>query len=64
MDAERKDQIRASNRRRAYNCPKCGAFHEERDGAEIGGLPGIKYKYCNSCGWCQAKAKRPRKERL
>lgn len=44
MDQEQRDAIKAANKRRS-NCPKCGASGiDVRDGAEVGGLPGIKYR--------------------
>jgi hypothetical protein len=33
----------------------------ERDGREIGGMPGIKYQWCEACGWSRAITKTGRK---
>jgi hypothetical protein len=37
---------------------RCGGCNNqglaERDGREIGGLPGVTYQYCNACGWSRA----------
>lgn len=66
MTPEHRDAIRAANQRRAISCPGCnqtGTRHE-RDGSEIGGLPGIKYKVCSSCGHTAAITKRPRRFKL
>ncbi len=66
MDQEHRDNIKAANRRRG-NCLKCGADKNGlaiRDGSEIGGLPGIKYRCCNGCGWTQAITHRQRRFKL
>ena len=61
MSDEHRDAIRQANRRRG-NCGKCGSVHVEiRDGSEIGGFPGLKYRYCGACGWSRAITSRPRK---
>lgn len=60
MTPEHHDKIREANRRRG-RCPNCQGQLEDRDGKEVGGMPGIKYRYCNSCGWCRAKTTRPQK---
>ncbi len=56
MSTEQKDAIREANRRRAYDCPKCG--HPARDlSPEESGrrrddcLPGLPYRTCGGCGW-------------
>ena len=57
--------VSKANRERNLKCGKCGALSlVERDGAEIGGLPGLKYKFCGGCGWSRAITKRQKKERL
>ena len=40
---------------RATRCAGCNNRSLlERDGREIGGMPGIKYQYCDACGWSRA----------
>jgi anaerobic ribonucleoside-triphosphate reductase len=54
----RSDSTRKAARKRGA-CSQCGNQSLiERDGSEIGGLPGIAYRYCNNCGWSQAKTKK------
>ena len=33
-------------------CPQCGSQNvsKEVDGKDIGGMPGVKYRVCESCG--------------
>lgn len=66
MDFEQREALREAAKQRAIACRRCGATHlYVRDGAEIGGMPGIKYKVCGSCGNEQPITKRPRRrERL
>lgn len=64
MDFEQRDKLRESARRQHNNCPNCGGLHEERDGADVGGLPGIKYQHCNACGWTRAKVTRQKRFKL
>lgn len=60
MDDETREKLKAAAKRRAL-CPQCQNMPEERDGREVGGLPGVTYRYCNACGWCRAKTKRQRR---
>ena len=47
---------------KATCCQKCNNQNlAERDGSEIGGMPGIKYQYCGACGWSRAIVKKPAK---
>ena len=47
---------------RATKCQKCNNRNlAERDGREVGGMPGIKYQCCDACGWSRAIAKTGRK---
>jgi len=65
MNEDQREAIRKSNQRRAYNCHKCGSPGiREVDGAEVGGLMGIKYKLCDSCGDARPVVTRQKKERL
>ena len=66
MTPEHRENIRKANQRRGSQyCKKCSASGVEvRDGAEVGGMPGIKYRCCNACGWVQAITHRPRREKL
>ena len=62
MDFETREKIREKARRRAYTCTKCGSTQlEEVDGSKCGGLAGITYKNCRSCGHAVAKTKRQKK---
>ena len=63
MTPEHREAVRAANRRRASHlCQSCGqASAPERDGSEVDGLPGTKYRQCCACGWIQAVTRRPRK---
>jgi hypothetical protein len=64
MDQEHRDAIKAANRSRA-NCQRClNIALEIVDGSKVGGMPGIKYKYCNACGWTKAITKRQPKFKL
>jgi Pyruvate/2-oxoacid:ferredoxin oxidoreductase delta subunit len=50
---------------RIIRCRKCGAtFPDIVDGSLCGGIPGIRYRYCNGCGHASAITRRTRKERL
>jgi hypothetical protein len=63
MSDEHRKAVQDANRRRG-NCPNCGTHLFGRvikDGSEVGGLPGIKYKVCDSCGHARAITHRPRK---
>jgi hypothetical protein len=53
MDQEHREAIKKANRRRGTHiCQKCKQSGVQvRDGSEIGAMPGIKYRCCNSCGW-------------
>jgi ribosomal protein S27AE len=63
MQPEHREAIREANLRRG-NCGKCGATRlDVRDGAEIGGMPGLKYKVCSGCGWTRAITKRQKPEK-
>lgn len=44
-------------------CPKCNNTLEITDAKKVGGLPGVKYRYCNNCGYSRAITKRQKKER-
>lgn len=63
---EGRQAVQDSNRRRGMTCRKCGGFgtQRKRDGSEVGGMPGITYKECSSCGHAQPITKRPRREKL
>jgi ribosomal protein S12 len=47
-------------------CPQCGGRHtsDRVDGAQLGGLPGVLYDVCSSCGHSRAVTVRPRRESL
>lgn len=65
MKDEQRDAIRLSNQRRNLCCHRCGAMGlKELDGSKVGGMPGITYKVCDSCGTTRAITKRPGRERL
>ena len=50
---------------RATRCGGCNnPSLAERDGREIGGMPGITYQYCNACGWSRAITRPGRKRAL
>jgi transcription elongation factor Elf1 len=62
---ERRAQMRAAALRRHNNCSYCGAAYASdstRDGSEVGGLPGIKYRVCNACGHIDAVKIRRKQE--
>jgi hypothetical protein len=66
MDFETKQKLRDAAFRRNYCCPRCGAGgfgSNQRDGGEIGGMPGIQYKVCDSCGSSFPIVKRRRRAR-
>jgi hypothetical protein len=43
---------------RATRCQKCNNRSlTERDGREVGGMPGVKYQCCDACGWSRAITK-------
>lgn len=45
------DPRRTANFRRFHCCKKCGSpCLETVDGAKVGGMPGINYRYCGACG--------------
>ena len=49
---------------RATRCAGCNNRNLlERDGREIGGMPGITYQYCDACGWSRAIT-RPKRRRV
>jgi ribosomal protein L37E len=64
MDAEQRDALRERNRRRAYNCSRCGSPNtREVDGANLPDgdhFPGITYKICGACGHEDVKRRRRR----
>ena len=66
LEPEHKDNVNKANKRRATHiCQNCYASGVTvRDGGEVGGLPGIKYRCCDGCGWTQAITKRQRKYKL
>ena len=66
MNEEQRENIKRANKRRAAHiCQKCHAEPVmERDGSEVGGLAGIKYRCCNACGWAVAITHRPKKFKL
>lgn len=67
MDDSRSDAIKAANARRASHfCRKCAnpTATELKDGSQVGGLPGIQYRCCNSCGHAQPITKRPGRAKL
>ena len=50
---------------RATRCGGCNNQSlAERDGGEIGGMPGITYQYCDACGWSRAITKPGRRRAL
>lgn len=50
---------------RAARCAGCNNQDLlERDGREIGGMPGITYQWCNACGWSRAITKPGRRRAL
>jgi len=60
MTPEHRDNIRAANKRRSKHlCQSCGQLVTVRDGSEVGGLPGVKYRQCNGCGATVAITRRP-----
>lgn len=58
-EAWRKEiQDKAFARRTAHmRCRRCNNMTEERDGSEVGGLPGLRYKHCRACGFSRAITK-------
>jgi formate dehydrogenase maturation protein FdhE len=64
MDAEHREAIREANRRRS-KCPQChSGIPQVVDGRDVGGLDGLKYRRCNTCGWTQAITRKTRKPSL
>ena len=64
-DPELRDHLSHLARMRPITCRKCGTVGLERlDGSKCGGLAGIEYKVCGSCGNAQAITKRQKRERL
>lgn len=50
---------------RPPKCGQCGSIGlKELDGSKVGGLPGLRYRVCDGCGWTRAITKRPGRERL
>jgi hypothetical protein len=65
MDDAQREAIQRSNAERNLRCRKCGALGlKELDGAQVGGLPGLRYNVCDGCGNAQPITKRPRREKL
>jgi hypothetical protein len=65
MNDTRREAIQRSNHERNLRCGKCGAMGlTELDDSRIGGMTGLKYKFCNACGWSRAITKRPGKVKL
>lgn len=60
------DARKDAARRGHHSCIKCGGMYttHEVDGSKCGGIAGITYKVCNSCGYTVAKTKRQRKFKL
>lgn len=52
MDDVQRDALIRRNQTRSITCRKCGAIGQlrERDGSEVGGMPGLRYKECGGCG--------------
>jgi len=49
---------------RATRCQHCNNQNlAERDGREVGGMPGIKYQCCDACGWSRAITKAGRRQK-
>lgn len=60
MNDEHRENIRKANKRRSSHlCRMCYNIITIRDGKEIGGVPTIKYRCCDCCGWTQATTKKP-----
>lgn len=53
---------------KATSCQKCKGQLVEVDGRDMpagfGGMPGIKYQFCNACGWSRAIVKKPTRREL
>jgi hypothetical protein len=50
---------------RATRCAGCNNQDlVERNGSEVGGMPGITYQYCDACGWSRAITKPGRRRAL
>ena len=65
LSEEGREAIQNSNRTRGARCGKCGAGNTEVvDGARIGGMPGVQYRYCGGCGWSRAITKRISKREM
>jgi len=65
MDDDQREAIRVSNQTRNLRCRKCGQMAlTQRDGSEVGGMPGLRYNVCGSCGNAQPITKRPRREKF
>lgn len=66
MSEEHRAAIVAANKKRSSHlCQRCGNGPVSvRDGAEIGGLPGVKYRCCAVCGFERAITHRPRRLKL
>ena len=49
---------------RATKCHRCNnQALTERDGHEVGGMPGITYQCCDACGWSRAITKTGRRQK-
>lgn len=49
---------------RTTKCQRCNnQALTERDGREVGGLPGITYQCCDACGWSRAITKAGRRQK-
>lgn len=42
-------------------CPNCNNKIIEKDGKDVGGMPGVKYNYCENCGKSRPKTKRQKR---
>ena len=56
-------QQKSAAERRWNGCSKCGGLYtmKDRDGKDVGGLPGVTYRECTNCGHCVAKTTKPKK---
>jgi hypothetical protein len=67
MDTKQKDELRDRNRRRAYNCSKCGGTIDKVDGAKLDSashFAGVIYRVCPCCGREEVQRTQKRRPRL
>lgn len=64
MDEQQREELRERNRRRAYNCSKCGSPEViDQDGSYLSKdshFAGVTYRTCSACGHEDVKRNRAR----